>query len=84
MKITDLTLTYREGMRGVSFEPAKTKATTPSPATGEEPTEEEIVAITAAIGMITGRRSRIVSLGSSKKDWSREGLRDHFASHKIR
>ena len=50
----------------------------------DQPTDEEVVAVTAAISMLMGRPSRIVSLGSSKKDWSREGKRDHFASHKIR
>lgn len=48
------------------------------------PNEEELVAITAAISLAMGQRSRVVSLRSSTKDWSREGLRDHFASHKIR
>jgi Na+-transporting methylmalonyl-CoA/oxaloacetate decarboxylase gamma subunit len=65
---------------------APVKATAP-PASGggsDEPSEEEVVAITAAISMLMGRRSRIVSLGSAKKDWSQEGRREHMASHKIR
>jgi hypothetical protein len=61
-------------------------AGTPPPSSGgfDQPSEEEVVAITAAVRMLMGRRSRIVSLGSAKKDWSREGRREHMASHKIR
>jgi len=73
---------------GVYFKrlPASAQAA-PAPVPGgdsDQPSEEEVVAITAAISMLMGRPSRIVSLGSAKKDWGREGLRDHFASHKIR
>ena len=47
--------------------------------------EEEVVAITACVTTLMGRRSRIVSIRSGgAKDWSREGRREHFASHKIR
>ena len=51
---------------------------------GDGPTEEEVVAISAVVAAIMGRRSRIVSIRSGAKDWSREGRREHFASHKIR
>lgn len=50
----------------------------------DEPEEEEIVAIAAAVTAIMGHRSRIVSIRSSAKDWNREGRREHFASHRIR
>jgi hypothetical protein len=55
------------------------------PILGEgEPSDEEVVAISACIALITGRRSRVVSIRSSARDWNREGRREHFASHKIR
>lgn len=49
-----------------------------------EPSEEEVVAISACVALIAGRRSRVVSIRSSARDWNREGRREHFASHKIR
>jgi hypothetical protein len=55
------------------------------PILGEgEPSEEEVVAISACVALIAGRRSRVVSIRSSARDWNREGRREHFASHKIR
>lgn len=53
-------------------------------ATPGELEEEEVAAIAATVTMLMGRRSRIVSIRSGAKDWSREGRREHFASHKIR
>lgn len=47
-------------------------------------TEEEVIAVTACIASLMGQRSRIVSIRSATADWSREGRREHFASHKIR
>jgi Na+-transporting methylmalonyl-CoA/oxaloacetate decarboxylase gamma subunit len=46
--------------------------------------EEEIAAIAAVVSLFMGRRSRIVSIRSTTKDWSREGRREHFASHRLR
>ena len=56
------------------------------PAAVEEgPTDEEVAAISAAVMTVMGHRSRIVSIRSGgAKDWSREGRREHFASHRIR
>ncbi|MEX0331803.1 MAG: hypothetical protein AB3N64_10310 [Puniceicoccaceae bacterium] len=49
------------------------------------PSDEEVVAITAVVSALMGRRSRIVSIRSGgAKDWNREGRREHFASHRIR
>lgn len=57
----------------------------PDPDTADdEPSEEEVVAIAAAVTALMGQRSRIVSIRSSAKDWNREGRREHFASHRIR
>ena len=58
---------------------------TPAIADSEGPTDEEVAAISAALMTVMGQRSRIVSIRSSgAKDWSREGRREHFASHRIR
>jgi Na+-transporting methylmalonyl-CoA/oxaloacetate decarboxylase gamma subunit len=46
--------------------------------------EEEVAAIAATVAVLMGRRSRVVSIRSVAQDWSREGRRDHFASHRIR
>ena len=47
--------------------------------------EEEVVAVTAVVAALMGRRSRIVSIRSGgAKDWNREGRREQFASHRIR
>ncbi|MGC9451909.1 MAG: hypothetical protein ACP5I4_10735 [Oceanipulchritudo sp.] len=55
------------------------------PPAEEGPSEEEVAAITAAVMSLIGSRSRIVSIRSSRtQDWSREGRREHFSSHKIR
>ena len=56
-----------------------------SSANSGDPSEEEVVAITAVVAALMGRRSRIVSIRSGgAKDWNREGRREHFASHRIR
>jgi Na+-transporting methylmalonyl-CoA/oxaloacetate decarboxylase gamma subunit len=65
------------------------EAATPAPAPvapvgGDDPPEEEVVALTAVVTAMMGRRSRIVSIRSGAKDWNREGRREHFASHRIR
>ena len=58
--------------------------------TGEEtqeegPNEEEVAAIMATVAILMGKRSRIVSIRKgSTPDWSREGRREHFASHRLR
>ena len=46
--------------------------------------DEMIAAISAAAYVLLGGRHRIVSIRSASTDWSREGRRQHFASHKIR
>lgn len=55
----------------------------PSPAEEDIP-EEHLAAVTAAIACMLGGRHRIVSIRSGNRDWSREGRREHFASHRIR
>ena len=55
-----------------------------APVQTEGPSEEEVAAIAATVVCLMGHRSRIVSIHSSTKDWSREGRREIFASHKIR
>jgi len=61
---------------------------TPPPAPGGsvliEPDEEEVAAISATVALLLGRRSRVVSIRPVAKDWSREGRREIFASHRIR
>jgi Na+-transporting methylmalonyl-CoA/oxaloacetate decarboxylase gamma subunit len=46
--------------------------------------DEEVIAVTAAVVALLGENSRIVSIKSGSVEWSREGLRDHFASHRVR
>ena len=56
-----------------------------APAGEDMVTDEEVVAITACAALVMGQRSRVVSIRSSApKDWSREGRREQFASHRIR
>lgn len=50
----------------------------------EEPTEEEVVAISATVVALFGHHSKVVSIQPTTRDWSREGRREHFASHRIR
>jgi hypothetical protein len=65
--------------------PVPAAARTAPPILGEgEPSEEEVVAISACVALLAGRRSRVVSIRSAARDWNREGRREHFASHKIR
>lgn len=65
--------------------PVSASVSSAPPILGEgEPSEEEVVAISACVALIAGRRSRVVSIRSSARDWNREGRREHFASHKIR
>lgn len=65
--------------------PAPVAASAPVASGTEGPSEEEVVAITAVVSSLMGRRSRIVSIRSGgPKDWNREGRREHFASHRIR
>jgi hypothetical protein len=79
-----LTLLIGQFFKGRETPVAATARTAP-PILGEgEPSEEEVVAISACVALITGRRSRVVSIRSSARDWNREGRREHFASHKIR
>jgi len=55
-----------------------------SDADEDDPTEEEVAAVAAAVMALVGRPSRIVSIRSGGKDWGMEGRRDHFASHRLR
>ncbi|MFO7725683.1 MAG: OadG family transporter subunit [Oceanipulchritudo sp.] len=64
--------------------PAPESSPGSAPGNGEGPSEEEVAAIAATVVSLMGRRSRIVSIRSTTKDWHREGRREHFASHKIR
>lgn len=49
-----------------------------------EPTEEEVAAVAAAVMAVVGRPSRIVSIRAGGQDWGMEGRREHFASHRLR
>ena len=80
-----LTLLIGQYFKSRQAPPAAAAASSAPPILGEgEPSEEEVVAISACIALIAGRRSRVVSIRSSARDWNREGRREHFASHKIR
>jgi hypothetical protein len=68
----------------VRMEAAQPQPAVATPSDGEGPTEDEVVAIAATVATLMGRRSRIVSLRTGAKDWSREGRREQFASHRIR
>ena len=62
-------LTSLLGLYFQRFAPARA-APPGSPGGGDssgQPSEEEVVAVTAAISMLMGQQSRIVSLGSAKK-----------------
>jgi Na+-transporting methylmalonyl-CoA/oxaloacetate decarboxylase gamma subunit len=72
---------------GQVFKPAKAGAAAPADVGGAAdsgPDEEEVAAIAATVACLMGHRSRIVSIRSAAKDWSREGRREHFASHRLR
>jgi hypothetical protein len=59
-------------------------APTPGSSVGsDEPTDEEIVAVSACVAALMGKRSRVVSIRRGG-DWSREGRREHFASKRLR
>lgn len=77
---------------GKLFSKLASMAPPPSPAAAmpvpgmvseDEPTEEELVAVSACVAALMGERSRVVSIRRGG-DWHREGRREHFASHKIR
>lgn len=58
-------------------------AATPTPVQQELP-EEDLVLIASAVTMLLGQRAhRIVSIRNSGLDWSREGRRQHLASHRV-
>ena len=80
------TLTALIGRFFISREAARPKVAVPAQETPpDDLTEEEVVAISATVAMLMGSRSRVVSIRSSSgKDWSREGRREHFASHRLR
>lgn len=70
---------------------AKAAAPSAGTASGSEaqpvddgPSDEEVVAICAAVACMLEERHRVVSIRSSNINWGREGLRDHFASRRIR
>lgn len=56
----------------------------PLPPDPREPTEEEVAVISAAVFAMFGAQSRVVSIRGGTGDWSREGRREHFASHRLR
>ena len=68
----------------IGMEPATPAPAAVTPVGGDDPSEEEVVAITAVVTAMMGRRSRIVSIRTGAKDWNREGRREQFASHRIR
>lgn len=53
-------------------------------ASEEDPTEEEVAVICATIAAMLQERQRLVSIRSITPSWGKEGLREHFASHRIR
>jgi hypothetical protein len=53
-------------------------------AASDEPSDEEVVAICACVAALLEERHRIVSIRSANPYWGREGLREHFASHRLR
>lgn len=58
-----------------------------SPAAAEDNqglSEEEVIAITASVAALIGKEHKVVSIQPVQRDWSREGRREHFASHRIR
>ena len=72
---------------GRVFKPAKAGPAAAAEAAGAAdsgPDEQEVAAIAATVACLMGHRSRVVSIRSAAKDWSREGRREHFASHRIR
>ena len=64
--------------------PATAAPAAAAPVASTEPEPEEIAAVSAAIAMLMGSRYRILSIRAPAADWSLEGRRQHFASHKIR
>ena len=66
----------------VKVAPAKAPLVPSFAPSGEE--DETVAVIAAALAMITHQKYRIVSIKGTNPDWSREGRREHFASHKIR
>ena len=67
----------------VKVAPAKAVPAAPVAASSGED-DETVAVIAAALAMITHQKYRIVSIKGTNPDWSREGRREHFASHKIR
>lgn len=69
-------------------EDTKTASASAAPAavdTGNKSVSDDMIAaISAAAYIMLGSKHRIVSIRSASTDWSREGRRQHFASHKIR
>lgn len=62
-------------------------AVSASPAPTEDDqglTDEEVIAITASVAALIGKEHKVVSIQPVQRDWSREGRREHFASHRIR
>lgn len=50
--------------------------------TGAE--RRRLAAVAAAIAMVLPGRHRVISVRPVSTDWSREGRRSHFESHKVR
>lgn len=64
--------------------PGPQAATSAPPEATGDLTEEEVVAISATVVALAGYHSKVVSIQPATRDWSREGRREHFASHRIR
>lgn len=67
----------------VKVAPAKAPLAAPVTSSGGDD-DETVAVIAAALAMVTHQKYRIVSVKGTNPDWSREGRREHFASHKIR
>lgn len=73
-----------EEQRNVAVAAAAIAATTQGPVTSK-PAETPIVAIIAAAAhTILGHRARVISIRPAPTDWSAEGRRQIFASHRVR
>lgn len=48
------------------------------------PSDEEVAVIIAAVAAMLQEGQRVVSIRSINPTWAKEGLREHFASHRFR
>jgi glutaconyl-CoA/methylmalonyl-CoA decarboxylase subunit delta len=73
----------RAAVAAAKVAPSAPGAPPPAVTDGAIPAEE-VAVIAAAVALLVGGRARIVSVQAGNADWSREGRRQIFASHKIR